>query len=258
MHIETVGQGPHLVLVHGWSMHSAVWHDLIPMLATDFTLHLVDLPGHGKSEWQAGDFELDSLLETLHQQLPEQVAFLGWSLGGLLGLLFTQRYRQQVTRLTLLAATPCFVQKADWSSAMATDVLNQFASQLHDNQKDTLQRFLLLQARGSNHSRETIRMLAQQLTIAQPPNSDALAAGLAVLINTDSRQQLAEIMCPIQIILGQRDTLIPQTMLAAVKQLNPRINTHLITGAGHAPFISHPTECYQLINSFLTATVNND
>lgn len=258
MHIETVGQGPHLVLVHGWSMHSVVWRDLIPMLATDFTLHLVDLPGHGKSEWQAGDFELDSLLETLHQQLPEQVAFLGWSLGGLLGLLFSQRYRQQVTRLSLLAATPCFVQKADWSSAMAADVFNQFASQLSDNQNDALQRFLLLQARGSYHSRETIRILAQQMAIAQSPNSEALAAGLAVLINADGRQQLTEIMCPIQLILGQRDNLIPQTVLAAVKQLNPGVNTHLITGAGHAPFISHPTECYQRIHSFLTATANND
>jgi len=62
MYIKTMGQGPDLVMLHGWSMHSAVWHELAEGLAQNFTLHLVDLPGHGQSRWQDGDLQLDTLI----------------------------------------------------------------------------------------------------------------------------------------------------------------------------------------------------
>jgi len=45
------GQGPDVVLLHGWPLHSATFRRLVPLLAEDFTLHLFDLPGTGKTEW---------------------------------------------------------------------------------------------------------------------------------------------------------------------------------------------------------------
>ena len=49
MHIETVGQGPDLVLIHGWALHGGVFAPLVARLSGRFRLHLVDLPGHGHS-----------------------------------------------------------------------------------------------------------------------------------------------------------------------------------------------------------------
>jgi pimeloyl-ACP methyl ester carboxylesterase len=45
------GRGPDVVLVHGWPLHSATFRALVPLLAPRFTLHLVDLPGAGHTEW---------------------------------------------------------------------------------------------------------------------------------------------------------------------------------------------------------------
>ena len=45
------GRGPDVVLVHGWPLHAATWRNVVPLLANDFTLHLLDLPGTGQSEW---------------------------------------------------------------------------------------------------------------------------------------------------------------------------------------------------------------
>jgi haloalkane dehalogenase len=45
------GQGPDVLCVHGWPLHAATWRRLVPHLARDFTVHLVDLPGTGQSEW---------------------------------------------------------------------------------------------------------------------------------------------------------------------------------------------------------------
>src|SRR5262245_53887289 len=44
------GQGPDVVLVHGWPLHSATFRRLVPLLADAFTCHLFDLPGAGQTE----------------------------------------------------------------------------------------------------------------------------------------------------------------------------------------------------------------
>ncbi len=47
----TCGEGDcDLVLLHGWGLNSGVWHCIIDRLAPHFRLHLVDLPGYGRSK----------------------------------------------------------------------------------------------------------------------------------------------------------------------------------------------------------------
>lgn len=251
MHIKVIGQGPDLVMLHGWSMHSAVWHQLAEDLSQHFTLHLVDLPGHGYSDWQDGAFELDNLVESLAQQLPSSAYWLGWSLGGLVSIAFATRFSESVKKLILLAATPCFVKADNWSYAMDASVFNAFADNLKVDQQETLQRFLLLQARGSAHSRDTIRRLSEQLAQETPAQSVALKAGLSVLINTDLRTEFSDLSCPTKVILGERDTLIPVAVSERIEILKPNVDTTIITGAGHAPFISHTLECQVAIEQFL-------
>ena len=49
LHHDVRGQGPALVLLHGWAMHSGLFAPLVAALEPAFELHLVDLPGHGRS-----------------------------------------------------------------------------------------------------------------------------------------------------------------------------------------------------------------
>jgi pimeloyl-[acyl-carrier protein] methyl ester esterase len=49
LHVEVVGDGPPLVLLHGWAMHGGVFAPLVDALRGRYALHLVDLPGHGRS-----------------------------------------------------------------------------------------------------------------------------------------------------------------------------------------------------------------
>jgi pimeloyl-[acyl-carrier protein] methyl ester esterase len=251
LHIETRGSGPDLVMLHGWSMHSGVFHQLTALLETQFTVHLVDLPGHGHSDWHEGDLQLDSLLAKLAEQLPQQVVLLGWSLGGLIATAFAQAYPQRVTKLILLAATPRFVVADDWPYAVEASVFENFASQLQHDQTETLQRFLLLQARGSKQSKETLQAISAELAQQHSPNPAALQAGLGLLAELDMREALTQISCPMLCLVGQRDTLIPVAMLEQLKQLKPSIETAVIAGAGHAPFIAQAASCEQVIREFI-------
>lgn len=257
MHITVQGQGPDLVMLHGWSMNSDVWHELADLLSQSYTLHLVDLPGHGQSDWQQGDFVLEKLISQLQQQVPKTAFYLGWSLGGLIAALFSYHYPQQVKKLIMVAASPCFTQRQDWPCAMDEQVFKGFAENLAEQQEETLHRFLLLQARGSQHSKQTIRQLSERVG-NKMPQSEALKSGLDALITSDVRPQFSQLSMPVKLILGERDTLIPSTMVNEVQRLNPKMDTTLISGAGHAPFISHPQQCLSEIQQFLDVEKNDE
>jgi pimeloyl-ACP methyl ester carboxylesterase len=49
LHIESHGTGAPLLLIHGWGMHGDMWGQVTEQLAQTYTVHSVDLPGHGKS-----------------------------------------------------------------------------------------------------------------------------------------------------------------------------------------------------------------
>ncbi|BDZ74470.1 pimeloyl-[acyl-carrier protein] methyl ester esterase [Methylophaga marina] len=251
MHIKSIGQGPDLVLVHGWSMHSGVWSPLLELLSEHFRCHLVDLPGHGQSEWHEGDFELKRLLDNLSLALPQEAIWLGWSLGGMVALAMTHNYPEKVKKLILLASNPCFVQTDDWPCAMAAEVFNNFSASLAEDQQLTLQRFIMLQAKGANQPRQVIKQLSEQLAQQHEPEPEALKAGLKCLAEWDLRDTLASVNCPTQMILAENDHLIPVSLAEYVQKLQPKLRIDVMPGLGHAPFISQPQQCQLVIEQFI-------
>ena len=54
-HVQVMGSGPTLLLLHGTGAATHSWRDLAPLLARDFTVVAPDLPGHGFTETPDGD-----------------------------------------------------------------------------------------------------------------------------------------------------------------------------------------------------------
>jgi magnesium chelatase accessory protein len=52
-HVQIIGQGPVLLLLHGTGASTHSWHKLVPILAKKYTTVAVDLPGHGFSDTPA-------------------------------------------------------------------------------------------------------------------------------------------------------------------------------------------------------------
>ena len=55
--VTTGGQGPALILLHGFPQTHLIWHRVAPALAQQFTLVMPDLRGYGNSAAPAGDAE---------------------------------------------------------------------------------------------------------------------------------------------------------------------------------------------------------
>lgn len=248
--VERLGQGPNIVLLHGWGLHGGVWGGLPAHLATRFRVNVVDLPGHGRSRRNA-PLRLDNLVDAVVETVPGPAIWLGWSLGALVALDAALRFRDTVIKLVLTGATPRFTRAPDWPQAISTELLTQLAVELHGDYQATLERFLSLQVGGAEEARATLRSLRADLLQHGAPDIEALHEGLTILLETDLRARLGEIQAPTQIIHGGRDRLSHPDAARELAMRLPQARLDMIATAGHAPFLSHASEFNACLDDFL-------
>ncbi|GHM54726.1 hypothetical protein ECZU51_33960 [Escherichia coli] len=155
---QTKGQGNvHLVLLHGWGLNAEVWRCIDEELSSHFTLHLVDLPGFGRSRG-FGAMSLADMAEAVLRQAPDKAIWLGWSLGGLVASQIALTHPERVQALVTVASSPCFSARDEWPG-IKPDVLAGFQQQLSDDFQRTVERFLALQTMGTETARRDARAL---------------------------------------------------------------------------------------------------
>jgi len=249
LHVDRYGQGPELVLVHGWGMHGGLLRGFATQLGDHFHVAVVDLPGHGNSPWN-GAVSLDEWARQVLERASPGAYWIGWSLGGLVTLAAARLAPQRVGGLMLMASTPKFVSEEDWPCAVDTQVFEQFARHLDADPDKTLGRFLALQVRAAEHSGELLRQLRSDLKTRPAANPDALRTGLALLQDTDLRAQVSGAAVPLFGVFGERDTLAPPAAAVLLDEQRRAV----LEGAGHAPFLSHPDKCVELARRWFLNT----
>ena len=244
---QTVGTGNcHLVLLHGWGLNAEVWHCINEELASQFTLHLVDLPGYGRSHGY-GAMTLEEMAQAVVDAAPQHAIWLGWSLGGLVASQIALSWPERVKALVTVASSPCFSAQEMWPG-IKPDVLAGFQQQLSDDFQRTVERFLALQTMGTETARQDARALKQVVLSLPMPDVEVLNGGLEILKTVDLREPLIALAMPHLRIYGYLDGLVPRKVVPLLDSLWPDSESQVIAKAAHAPFISHPAEfCSALV-----------
>ncbi|MEP7156171.1 MAG: pimeloyl-ACP methyl ester esterase BioH [Betaproteobacteria bacterium] len=259
MFIEVVNVGsglPNLTLLHGWGLNGAVWNGVRDALAQHFTLHLVDLPGHGRSH-DVPVSTLDAFVDDVASVLPDHTNLLGWSLGGHTAMALTYKYPQRVNKLITVCATPRFVAADDWPQGKKAEVLADFAARLSTNYLATIRNFLALQALNRSdpgyqpEMREVVRQLQEAVGAFGAPSAEGMAASLDILRVSDIRAQVPDITAPTLVIQGDHDALTSTASGEWLSQQFPQCRYCLIPHAAHAPFLSHRDIFLDEVNTFL-------
>jgi pimeloyl-[acyl-carrier protein] methyl ester esterase len=246
--VETVGDGPDLVLIHGWAMHAGIFAPLTRLLTPHFRVHLVDLPGHGSGAGNDDACDPGECAATLARSLPRAI-WVGWSLGGLVALHAALTHADQVRGIVEIAASPRFVLAPDWPHAVAREVFADFGAGLRRDYRGTIERFLALEALGSDRAQHELRELKAQVFERGEPSLGALEQGLHALDSTDLREHLPELTVPSLWIAGRRDRLVPVQAMRWAAAHSPQ-SSFVEFSSGHAPFIGHAPEVAAAIITF--------
>lgn len=252
MHIEVRGSGPALVMLHGWAMHAGIFAPLSERLESHFTLHLVDLPGHGHSADSPVALELGSVAQQVIAHTPPAL-WLGWSLGGLIALHAAQRFPAAVHGLLMVCASPRFVRSDDWPQGVEDDVFASFARELADDYRATIDRFVLLEAQGAERMRDQIRLLRAQVFAHGEPSRQGLLDGLRMLRESDLRTELPRLQMPSSWLAGRRDRLVRASAMQAAAALCGNAHYRCLEHAGHAPFLTDPETVAREISALAQA-----
>jgi len=250
LHVDAIGQGPDLVLLHGWGMHGGIWDGARDSLAQQFRLHVVDLPGYGASA-HCEPYTLTALAHAVAEVLPARAHVCGWSLGGQVALRLALDFPERVQKLVLIGTTPCFRQRTDWRPGMDDATLEEFARSLELDYAGTLKRFLSLQARSGDDARGVIAALREKLFVRGEPSLATLRGGLAILRDLDLRDEIAGVTQPGLVIHGARDSLTPLAAGEWLAQRLPHSALSIVDGSAHAPFLSHRAQTLQAMEQFL-------
>ena len=94
LYYETLGEGRPLLMVHGNGQEHSIFNEAAQVLKDRFTCYLIDSRGHGQSspvkEYHYDDMAQD-IIELMEQLDLQNVAFYGFSDGGIIGLLAASR-----------------------------------------------------------------------------------------------------------------------------------------------------------------------
>ena len=238
-----------MVLLHGWGVHCGVWSELMRALALRFHVHAVDLAGYGASP-VCKPYAIERIASGLALQMPKSCAVCGWSLGGQVALTWASGAPQQVGRVALIATTPCFSRRDDWSHAVEAELLHEFAQKLVSDYDGALQRFLSMMARGDARAGEVRRRLRKTLLARGRPGTRVLQKGLEILLGTDLRPGLHAITQPALVVHGDRDILTPLAAGEYLSRMLPNARLEVMRRAAHAPFVSNPGEVSALLAKF--------
>jgi pimeloyl-ACP methyl ester carboxylesterase len=214
------------VLVHGLAGSWRWWRPVLPTLAAERSVLLVDLPGFGGLP-RARPFDLDATVEWLaHWAQAAEIGpadVVGHSLGGLLCARLAARRPETVRRLVLVAPAGLPRRTAGGTTAPLLRAL--LASRPR--------RFLVLLARDALRS--------GPVTIG--------TAALAVLA-ADPRADLAAVRARTLVLLGRNDHLVPLAHAGELARTlaDGRIR---ILEAGHVPMVERPAEFSRELLEFL-------
>ena len=236
MHMETHGDGPDLVLIHGWAMHGGIFAPLLAALVPHFRVHVVDLPGHGYSRDEV-HFDVADSARAIAAATPRAL-WVGWSLGGLVALRAALDQPAQVRGIGLIASSPRFVSADDWAHGVGAHVFAEFSAELQARYRHAIERFLALETMGSAHAQAELRELKKLVFARGEPRIEALADGLAALDTCDLRVELARLAMPSLWIAGRRDRLVPPAAMQWAAAVAPAAR-YLEFNSGHAPFLEH-------------------
>ena len=268
--------GPAVVCVHGLAGSAVNWSAIAPLLAGTCRMLAVDLPGHGLTRSQGRGTGVPALHALLHRFIEAvpvgPVILVGNSMGGMISLLEASAAPAAVAGVVLI--DPVLPLVPAIPDHFVTPMLAAYAApglgpllmrrRRRQSPEDLVHSILSLCCVDT--SRVPAGVLAQHVTVARQALSlrrteqeiSASARSMIAIFAGDLRsgayrRAIGSITCPVLLLHGRRDRLVPIAVARAAARANPAWTMIEMPGVGHVPQLEAPDDTASAIIGWLGA-----
>jgi pimeloyl-ACP methyl ester carboxylesterase len=256
--VDTGGDGPPLLFVHGLGGIWQNWLLNIPAFMDAHRCLAVDLPGFGLSEKPDGEISIPRLAQTVDRVCDElgveEPVVVGNSMGGFVGAELAVSFPTRVSKLVLVAA-----------AGLSTEYLAR------EPLLAGARAFMVLTARtGLRGSpvvkRRRLRRIALQPLVRYPErlslplatelvagaNAPGFIAAFEALMSYSFRDKLERIEVPVLIVWGRNDMLVPVGDAEMFEHLiGDNAHSVVFDDTGHLPMLERPSRFNELLRGFI-------
>ncbi len=233
------GDGPPVVLLHGFPFSSRLWAPQIEGLRSGHRVIAPDLRGFGRSPVVPGPYRMETLADDVAGLMDAlglaRAAVAGLSMGGYVAFELYRRHPGRVARLMLAdtRAEPDDEEGRARRARMAERARAEGTGAIVDGMIPKLVAPATLEERP-----EIVRELR---AIMEEVDPEAVAAALEGMAErADSRPLLAEISVPVLVIVGAEDAITPPAVARAMVEAIPDARLEVVASAGHVSNLERP------------------
>lgn len=224
---EIHGKGSPLIMLHGWGTDLKSFALITPELAKHYKVHLIDLPGFGKTQTPKKDWNVDNYVKFIQDFLKKldikKATFLGHSFGGRI-------------LIKLAAKKPELFEILILTGAAGIKPKNSLKKTIFKTMAKTGKRILCLP--GMNKFQAKARQkLYQASGSTDYLNAGQLKKTFLNVINEDLTPYVSQIKSPTLLIWGENDQDTPLSDAIKIHKLIPHSELKIIPNAGHYAFI---------------------
>jgi pimeloyl-ACP methyl ester carboxylesterase len=259
--VATAGEGPPVLLLHGWPQHWWMWRKVIPDLARTHRVYAPDLRGFGWSDAPEGRYSKMGLACDVERLLDElgidEVDIVGHDWGGMVAFLTAIRMPRRVRRLAVFDMVHPWMRVTQ-GSALSTALsvyIPILAAPLAGAriQRHTPFVRVLLQTgtRGFRWPEEDLRLFAD--SFRRPAHARAASALYRTFLTSElpalvaGRYANRRLEMPILLATGEHDPIVTPDRIRGAGDRAPNLRTTVIEGAGHFVVDERPQRVIELI-----------
>ncbi|MEE1613271.1 3-oxoadipate enol-lactonase [Microvirga sp. CF3016] len=248
LHHQVLGQadGPGLVFINSLGSDFRIWQEIVPAFTGRFRVVLYDKRGHGLSDAPPAPYSIDDhtddLLALLDHLKIDKAAFIGLSVGGMIGQRIAVRAPKRVQALALCCTAAKIGTPELWAERITT-VEDGGIEPIADN---VLQRWFTPLFR---ETRQDDVVGWRNMLIRTPDHG--YAGTCAAIRDADLRPDAGLIRAPTLCVAGDQDGSTPADVVKGTADLIPGARFALIDGAGHIPCVEKPDVLSKLISQHL-------
>jgi len=244
------GQGTPVVLLHGFPLSSAIWHEQQQRLSDRYRMITPDLRGHGRSPAPSGVYEMDLLardvLALLDALLVKKAVIMGHSMGGYVALAAWKLAPERFMALGLIAS--------------------QAGADTEEGRQGRYKLANKVAAEGSSAVAAAMipKLFAQGITIAPPilaqvreiilktDRAGIIGSLQGMAVRPDCSALLPTISVPVLIMAGDQDQIIAPDKAKAMAGAVKTATLAMVENAGHMPMLEQPEATTTALCDFLS------